>query len=426
MERAFSGQYDRGMPEAGSSENTLEWHDRGLDTRAGLRRGGHTVLCLLLLVSVGTITAFDDPTGADGIMGTVGSQRAVAPAAIPGIPGKSSPALAPAEAAFLNDARPIDGKRERAPAFRFLGDEVDLSRAIDCLAAAAYYEAGDDPVGQRAVVQVVLNRARHPAYPDTICGVVFEGAERSTGCQFTFTCDGSLRRNPSPAAWSRARVTAQNALAGYVDETPGSATHYHADYVLPFWSGNLQKVAVVGAHIFYRFRGAAGGSGALVDGDGSREMRAPQLAHLSAFHTDAAAGAAEAGPDPQLLRFTPLEIPDDVSSGQQARHPGYSLAMHMSTPANTAQPGRWAVDALQACRGVSECQVALYSNGAQVSANFRIAPTERGKPLFLFVRDAGSGTEIAMWDCEQVPRSQPSECLPADRAMLGRLLRSRG
>jgi spore germination cell wall hydrolase CwlJ-like protein len=75
--------------------------------------------------------------------------------------------------------------------------EADRARSIECLTAAIYYEAATEPLdGQRAVAQVVLNRVRHPAYPSTVCGVVFEGARRITGCQFTFTCDGSLRRPP--------------------------------------------------------------------------------------------------------------------------------------------------------------------------------------------------------------------------------------
>src|SRR3546814_2685764 len=92
---------------------------------------------------------------------------------------------------------------------RLAGGAVNLARATDCRAAAAWYEAGDDPSGERAVVQVVLNRLRHPAFPNTVCGVVFQGSERVSGCQFTFTCDGALARVPSEAAWERARSIAR-------------------------------------------------------------------------------------------------------------------------------------------------------------------------------------------------------------------------
>ena len=97
------------------------------------------------------------------------------------------------------------------------------------------YEAGDDPAGQRAVAQVVLNRVRHPAFPKTVCGVVFEGQDRTTGCQFTFSCDGALTRwSPSPALWTAARQIATAALTGTVYRPVGYATHYHTDWVVPY------------------------------------------------------------------------------------------------------------------------------------------------------------------------------------------------
>jgi hypothetical protein len=87
---------------------------------------------------------------------------------------------------------------------QFLGPTGDRDRAIDCLAVAAWYEAGNDFDGQRSVIQVVLNRVAHPGFPKSVCGVVFQGSQRATGCQFTFTCDGSMaRRHPSPAAMAR-------------------------------------------------------------------------------------------------------------------------------------------------------------------------------------------------------------------------------
>lgn len=130
----------------------------------------------------------------------------------------------------------------------------DYIHALDCMTAAIYYEAASEPIdGQRAVAQVVLNRVRHAAYPHTVCGVVYQGAERSTGCQFSFACDGSLQRLPMAAAWRRAMDVARAALAGYVFAPVGLATHYHADYVLPRWAPSLVKLAVIGRHIFYRW-----------------------------------------------------------------------------------------------------------------------------------------------------------------------------
>jgi len=135
----------------------------------------------------------------------------------------------------------------------------DRARAVQCLSEAVYYEAAREPeVGQEAVAQVVLNRMRHPAYPKSVCGVVYQGSARTTGCQFTFTCDGSLRWTPQAALWSRAKAVAERALAGYVDKTVGSATHYHAQYVSPYWAPTLVKMTQVGQHIFYRWTGPWG------------------------------------------------------------------------------------------------------------------------------------------------------------------------
>ncbi len=135
----------------------------------------------------------------------------------------------------------------------------DRARAVECLTQAVYYEAAREPqVGQEAVAQVVLNRMRHPAYPKSVCGVVYQGSARATGCQFTFTCDGSLAYAPVPALWKRARAVAERALNGYVDKTVGSATHYHAQYVAPYWAPTLVKMTQVGQHIFYRWTGPWG------------------------------------------------------------------------------------------------------------------------------------------------------------------------
>ncbi|MEW5685406.1 MAG: cell wall hydrolase [Pseudomonadota bacterium] len=135
----------------------------------------------------------------------------------------------------------------------------DRARAVECLSQAVYYEAAREPqVGQEAVAQVVLNRMRHPAYPKSVCGVVYQGSARTTGCQFTFTCDGALAYAPVPALWKRARAVAERALNGYVDKTVGSATHYHAQYVAPYWAPTLVKMTQVGQHIFYRWTGPWG------------------------------------------------------------------------------------------------------------------------------------------------------------------------
>lgn len=146
-----------------------------------------------------------------------------------------------------------------ARAFFAAGSDLDRTRAEQCLTMAVYYEAATEPDdGQRAVAQVVLNRVDHPAYPNTVCGVVFQGSERSTGCQFTFTCDGSLARRPAAYWWDRARRIARAALAGSVYAPVGLATNYHTLQVHPAWSDNLVAVATIGAHRFFRLPGSAG------------------------------------------------------------------------------------------------------------------------------------------------------------------------
>lgn len=167
-----------------------------------------------------------------------------------------------AAAVTLNAANPVvSGARITAAPFFFdpALSPIERARAEHCLALAVYYESATEmSVGQRAVAQVVLNRVRHPAYPQTVCGVVFQGSSRATGCQFTFTCDGSLARIPSTAGWRRASAIAQQALSGYVEAAAGTATHYHTDWVAPVWRTELVKLAQIGTHIFYRWPGRTG------------------------------------------------------------------------------------------------------------------------------------------------------------------------
>jgi len=175
-------------------------------------------------------------------------------------PGSAFYYLAPDEpqAAGQSDAAEGYGLAV-ARALRVSGSETDRSRALTCLTQAIYYEAASEPdAGQRAVAQVVLNRVAHPSFPNTVCGVVYQGSERSTGCQFTFTCDGSLARAPVRQFWLRAESVARAALSGYVYAPVGLATHYHTIAVHPYWSDTLNYRLTIGAHRFYELRGPAG------------------------------------------------------------------------------------------------------------------------------------------------------------------------
>jgi spore germination cell wall hydrolase CwlJ-like protein len=190
--------------------------------------------------------------------------------------------------------------------------------ARKCLTQAIYYEAANEPIaGKRAVAQVVLNRVRHPAYPKSVCGVVYQGWNQTT-CQFTFVCDGALLRAPMRTKWQEAEEIATEALAGTTEQAVGSATNYHADYVLPRWAFTLPKVAQIGAHIFYRMPGRWGSSQALTARwDGSEAI--PRM-DLNALRLKLAAQSIDADLAPvQLvpgLTVTPLasdrHAPQDV------------------------------------------------------------------------------------------------------------------
>lgn len=158
-------------------------------------------------------------------------------------------ALIPVSKLALEKPGGISGIARGTPAY---------DTALQCLSQAIYYEAANEAVaGKRAVAQVVLNRMRHPAYPASVCGVVYEGSDRRV-CQFSFTCDGSLLRKPAGPRWAESRQVAEAALNGATEPSVGTATHYHADYVLPRWAYTLAKIEKIGAHIFYRFPGGWG------------------------------------------------------------------------------------------------------------------------------------------------------------------------
>ncbi|MBA3941795.1 MAG: cell wall hydrolase [Sphingopyxis sp.] len=176
----------------------------------------------------------------------------------------ATPLYTPEKAITLNAAIPF----ARGPvtiARPFQPAAVDPAArltALKCLTQAVYYEAAYEPIaGRRAVAQVVLNRAAHPAFPKSVCGVVYQGVNRPV-CQFSFTCDGSLNRRPNPAKWKEAEEVAVAALGGYVEPSVGHSTHYHANYVSPYWAPKLVKISQIGAHIFYRWPGRWGMPGA--------------------------------------------------------------------------------------------------------------------------------------------------------------------
>jgi spore germination cell wall hydrolase CwlJ-like protein len=127
-------------------------------------------------------------------------------------------------------------------------------RQHNCLSQAIYYEArGETQQGQIAVAEVIMNRTRSGYYPSSICGVVYQGSHRATGCQFTFTCDGSINRRPRGRAWTQAQRVATAVMMGYARPVTQHATHYHTTAVNPVWSSGLVETTQIGVHVFYRF-----------------------------------------------------------------------------------------------------------------------------------------------------------------------------
>ena len=140
--------------------------------------------------------------------------------------------------------------------FGGLTEDEFRARELRCMATAIYFEARDEPIrGQLAVAQVIMNRIRSPFYPKTVCGVVYQGERNRTGCQFSFTCTGKHNAVKEKEEWATAVKLAKQVIAGevWIDEV-GYATHYHATYVHPSWRRELDKVAQIGGHIFYKMK----------------------------------------------------------------------------------------------------------------------------------------------------------------------------
>ena len=126
-----------------------------------------------------------------------------------------------------------------------------------CLATAIYFEArGEEVKGQAAVAQVILNRVRNPAYPGSICGVVYQNKSWLNRCQFSFACDGIPDLVVDRRAFLLAKEVSMAVTAGkiFLSEV-ASSTHYNATYVTPYWADSMQRMTQIGSHIFYRTTG---------------------------------------------------------------------------------------------------------------------------------------------------------------------------
>ncbi|PKB14541.1 spore germination cell wall hydrolase CwlJ-like protein [Novosphingobium kunmingense] len=328
--------------------------------------------------------------------------------ALPGQPGEA-PVLAdiqglPAdEARKRNAADPFfPGTVQPAPPFRLTTMGSDFDRARECLALAAMAEAGPSDDGQRAVMQVILNRVRHPAFAKTICGVVFEGADRSTGCQFTFTCDGSLTRQYSQIAWDRARARATAMLRGQVFAKVGNATHYHTDWVYPYWSPQLVKLTQVDTHLFFRWPGYWGTPAAMRIAYRGAE---PDMAGL--------AGGGESPVPASLPSFAPLPPGTPKVAGgevkvRDASGRGNFLLLSSSDPEQAVAGAR------KLCGTAPTCRVLGWLEATAIPARFPIPPASRAALAFSFSRDP-SGAEIVLYDCRSFAGIAPDRCIPRMR-----------
>lgn len=343
------------------------------------------------------------------------------PAAPPPVEPLEFTDMSPDEARTYNAKVPfVPGKLLPAPPFRYAGTPEDRVRARACLAAAVLYEAGDDAKGEEAVAQVVLNRLRHPAFPKTVCGVVFQGAERKTGCQFTFTCDGALARSPGRAAWVRAKEIADRALSGHVDGAVGTATHYHADYVVPYWGSSLAKIARVGPHIFYRWPGRWGLPVTLTGRTVPFERIDSRVAAFDGLGPVAIAGL---DPDePEVVRPTvPLQnlaiagVPERALKGAIVRLKDEEASQFILQLDPGGFAGGFAVIGYTICSGRPNCIVMGWTSAADVPRTFPVLPMALRRLAFLYRRSSITDTAQPFWDCRRFPRPVASQCLPGTR-----------
>lgn len=165
----------------------------------------------------------------------------------------SAPLFESADARAMMVQAVLRGPSATAEAAERAEPQID-PRQLNCLAQAVYFEArGESQRGQVAVAEVVMNRVRSGYYPNSVCGVVYQGSHRSIGCQFTFTCDGSLGHRPRGRAWERAQRVATAVMMGYTRPITQNATHYHTHAVNPVWNSGLVRTTSIGDHVFYRF-----------------------------------------------------------------------------------------------------------------------------------------------------------------------------
>ena len=288
--------------------------------------------------------------------------------------------------------------------FVYAGGGDAKARARDWLAAALLYEAGDDAKGQQAVGQVVINRARHPAFPKSICGVVFQGAERATGCQFTFTCDGALSRRYSDAAWQRARSNADLMLSGGTDPRVGLATHYHTDWVRPYWSDSLEKIAIVDTHLFFRWPGYWGTPGAFRGAVSGSDGPVAKLATISPLHAIALGLSADTAPVDANAAVGEARVV--TGAGESAGRDTIYIQLDRK-----AAPESFVTTALRLCGDKPYCKFMGWTNPVLKPDSDTMNDTQRAAMSFSYLRDDKAGFEKALWNCSEYKRDDVRQCM---------------
>lgn len=332
-------------------------------------------------------------------------------------------ALAKETAEQINAAVPfVKGPHPAARPFQLAGSPNDYARAVDCLASAIYYEAGNETLdGQRAVAQVVLNRVRHPAFPKTVCGVVYQGQERSTGCQFSFTCDGSMARTPSEESWKRVQQVARNALGGYVYKPVGLATHYHTDWVVPVWSASLDKLRAEGTHLFFRWSGWWGTPPAFRGVYAGSEESVAKLARLSLVHSDPD-GVIDGLVIDSETGLPVVSAQLDGQTSQQPLRPGVPSTVIPRFVNSAGDFKIFLVDrkmdhgklfdlAQSACTGKQYCKILIWVEGAWVPSALPITEPQLNHLAFSYLRNVGSGYDKALWNCAVFTKANPDNCM---------------
>jgi len=134
------------------------------------------------------------------------------------------------------------------PDFVYYADQVFTDEDRVCMAKNIYFEARNESIhGQIAIALVTLQRVQDPRYPNTVCGVVYDNK------QFSWYWDGLSDRIRNFDSYDSISLLASHMLdtdTSMYDFTYGS-THYHADYVDPYWNDYMILKAKVDTHLFY-------------------------------------------------------------------------------------------------------------------------------------------------------------------------------